>query len=82
MASLTSLRSEGAVRPPSACPYVPESSDWNSEELVREPGLEPGTYGLENRCSIQLSYSRITIYSASQNAFTEEDEQGNSGILT
>ena len=25
------------------------------------PGLEPGTLGLENRCSIQLSYAHIPI---------------------
>ncbi len=27
--------------------------------MVRPPGFEPGTYGLEGRCSIQLSYERI-----------------------
>ena len=27
--------------------------------LVRLKGLEPLTYGLEGRCSIQLSYRRI-----------------------
>jgi hypothetical protein len=26
--------------------------------MVREAGLEPATDGLENHCSIQLSYSR------------------------
>ena len=28
-------------------------------KVVRPPGFEPGTYGLEGRCSIQLSYERI-----------------------
>ncbi len=27
--------------------------------LARRPGLEPGTCGLENRCSVLLSYRRI-----------------------
>jgi hypothetical protein len=28
--------------------------------MAREVGFEPTTLGLEDRCSIQLSYSRIT----------------------
>ena len=27
--------------------------------MVRPAGLEPGTLGLEGRCSIQMSYGRI-----------------------
>ena len=30
-----------------------------SFDCVRPLGFEPKTYGLENRCSIQLSYGRI-----------------------
>jgi hypothetical protein len=29
--------------------------------MVRLAGFEPATYGLEVRCSIQLSYRRIEI---------------------
>ncbi len=32
---------------------------WNKSPLVVPLGLEPRTYGLENRCSIQLSYGTI-----------------------
>ncbi len=29
--------------------------------MARPAGLEPATYGLEGRCSIQLSYERIAV---------------------
>ena len=40
------------------------SSDDNCERLrkLRPVGVEPTTYGLEIRCSIQLSYGRLLLY--------------------
>ena len=45
-----------------ACGKTRESSGQAGglhEIMARLPGLEPGTLGLEGRCSIQLSYRRI-----------------------
>ena len=35
------------------------TSAHNNNKVVRPSGFEPETYGLEGRCSIQLSYERI-----------------------
>ena len=35
-------------------------------EMVRLRGLEPLTYGLEVRCSIQLSYGRMVTFDYSE----------------
>ena len=42
------------------CSFESEFSPWSASQraLARPPGLEPGTVGLENRCSIRLSYGR------------------------
>jgi hypothetical protein len=32
---------------------------YGALKMVRPAGIEPATYGLEGRCSIQLSYGRI-----------------------
>ncbi len=54
---------ERGLEPPRLAAPDPKSgasaSSATPAEVVRPPGLEPGTYGLEGRCSIQLSYERI-----------------------
>jgi hypothetical protein len=35
---------------------------------TRQAGLEPATYGLEGRCSIQLSYWRLSLFLLSRGA--------------
>ena len=53
------LRFESGIHPPLA--LRPWTGSSESERLVRPPGLEPGTLGLEGRCSIHLSYGRVPI---------------------
>ena len=38
-------------------------------KMARELGFEPRTYGLEGRCSIQLSYSRIIFQDIAEDVF-------------
>src|SRR5437867_8716252 len=38
-------------------------SGKDRSELARPEGLEPSTPGLEGRCSIQLSYGRVWVFS-------------------
>jgi hypothetical protein len=37
------------------------NSLYSKELQLRPAGLEPATYGLEIRCSIQLSYGRLEV---------------------
>ena len=48
---------------------------------VVSPGLEPGTYGLENRCSIRLSYETNILWYIKNISFTLI-LSGGSGIRT
>ena len=53
---------ERGLEPPRLAAPDPKSgasaSSATPARVVRPPGLEPGTYGLEGRCSIRLSYER------------------------
>ena len=40
--------------------------------MVRPAGLEPATLGLEGRCSIQMSYGRISRLPEQENDLTRE----------
>jgi hypothetical protein len=44
--------------------------------LVRPVGLEPTTYGLEGRCSIQLSYERINKAATMESAASDLPSDG------
>jgi hypothetical protein len=53
------------------------------EKVVTPPGLEPGTYGLENRCSILLSYGagfRVANISRRMDLMAKSIGQGARGI--
>jgi len=40
---------------------IDKDAHLQASKVARLPGLEPGTYGLEGRCSLQLSYRRNTL---------------------
>ena len=43
---------------PKSSVYTNFTTSAKRKKMVRPSGLEPETYGLEGRCSIQLSYGR------------------------
>ena len=53
---------------------------YRGSEAVRPGGFEPPTYGLEDRCSIQLSYGRVV--EASEMPFTAGHEGTGPTILS
>ncbi len=59
------VRTRGLEPPHLAAPDPKSGVSTNSttsagfEKVVRPSGFEPETYGLEGRCSIQLSYGRM-----------------------
>ena len=41
----------------------------NNNKVVRPSGFEPEAYGLEGRCSIQLSYKRVSFVMERETGF-------------
>ncbi len=59
--------------PPVDKPHCHEAMEVN--RMARELGFEPATYGLEGRCSIQLSYSRIIYLGYSRGRFRQVESK-------
>jgi hypothetical protein len=47
-----------------------EPQSWHLVQKVRPAGFEPATDGLENRCSILLSYGRIAVGAVGRGGIT------------